>query len=197
MDSQVSRNFDICPVCNANVRSDNLKNHIVKVHLLQRPELHSDFMKSISNGFADDAGLLLTCIHCNLTIKKGRLPGHFLRSHLGLYEKSVARADYKNSQHSQGTRRLSTVVDAQTGMPDVAADKFAEYLNRGRLIARKVERCECRKPIVFVDVQPGKLKAFDVDSHNRLTDSHSCDGPKSESIHAFNGGAVDSNRRKH
>lgn len=184
-----------CPMCKANLRPENLNKHLIQVHLLGHPELLPDFQKALS---MDQHGTELTCIHCRKSLKRGKLPGHFLRVHSELYLKSPLANRPKNpADASSQSRSLSAVVDAQTGLANVVPSKFDEMLRSHRLAARTAERCECRKVVVFVDLEPRRLKAFDVDHRYRLIGAHSCDGPRSESIHAFNGGAVDSNRRKH
>jgi len=191
-----------CPLCRAECLAKNLNRHLTQVHLRGHSELLMDLLKALAT---DPQGEALKCVHCNVVTKKGKLPRHFLRVHLALYHpNSLAQRLFGESNPSavvntkpQVRGTLSTVVDVQTGLANVEPTKFADFLKASRLVAKRVERCDCRKVVVFVEVELGKLKAFDVDHRHRLTNPHLCVGPKSESIYAFSGGAIDSNRRKH
>jgi hypothetical protein len=190
-----------CPLCRAECSAKNLNRHLTQVHLRGHSELLMDFLKALAT---DPQGETLKCVHCDVVTKKGKLPGHFLRVHLALYPNSLVlrlfRAANPNvvvNAKPQVRTILSSVVDSQTGMANIELSKFADFLKASRLEANSVERCVCRKVVVFVEIEPGKLKAFDIDHRRRLTNLHLCDGPKSESIYAFSGGAIDSNRRKH
>lgn len=184
-----------CPVCKVNTRPTELDNHFLKVHLHGHAELLPDFRKALTMN--TNLGLVICC-HCKQSIKLWKLPGHFFRAHGALYPNvKPPLGTLKPKAAARSAHRLSSVLDIQTGLANVTLANFKALLQKSRLEATTVERCECRKVVVFVEVARNKLKAFDVDSRRRLTGPHSCDGPKSESIHALLGGAVDSNRRKH
>lgn len=189
--------FDLvqCPLCSAKVQPKNLNRHLIKLHVNGHPELLPDVLKANA---LDPHGPAVKCIHCKSLVKRNRIPEHFLRVHGVLYGQSgLAKEPRSTRPKLPAGTPLKAVVDTQTGMANVVPGKFDEMLRNLRLAARWVERCECRKVVVFVDLEPRVLKAFDVDRHGRLIGAHSCDGPRSESVYAFNGGAVDSNRRKH
>jgi len=189
--------FDLvqCPLCRTKLPPKKLQHHLIKLHLNGHSELLADVLKANA---LDPNGPAVKCIHCKSLVKRSRIPEHFWRVHGVLYGQPIVAKEPRSTRPKlpAGTP-LNAVVDAQTGMANVVPGKFDELLRNLRLAARSVERCECRKVVVFVDLEPRVLKAFDVDRQGRLIGAHACDGPRSESIHAFNGGAVDSNRRKH
>ena len=173
-----------CPLCRASVRADRLDNHLINIHLLGRPELLQEVLKALSKIDGD----LLTCGFCRQQIKKGRLAGHFLRAHKPLFPDAAAE---KLQQPA------SAIQDTLNGKVTLDQKLFSSLVNEKRLVATRVERCECRQVVSFVEIKPGTLKSFDVDAESRLIGPHVCDGKRSESIYAFSGGAIDSNRRKH
>lgn len=64
--------------------------------------------------------------------------------------------------------------------------------------SRSIERCDdCRKRIIHLEMDSGKLKAFDVEQSRVISGVHICSGKKGESIYAWQGGIIDSNRKKH
>lgn len=193
MGEKAEKTFKWCKLCGAKV--SRLNRHYVHVHLHDHSELLDDFLEALAD---ETHGDRLKCKHCNMISTVDRLPRHYLSVHgahyLKLLAKNVANTPTPNPNIH---KPLKSVVDIQTGMGNVDPRKFEELLHKLRLTARKSERCECKKTIVFVALEPNRLKAFDVDHLNRLTGPHSCDGPRSESVFAFNGGAIDSNRRKH
>ena len=176
--------YPSCPLCGASVRADRLDNHLINIHLLGRPELLQEVLKALSKIDSD----LLTCKFCRQKVKKGRLAGHFLRVHKPLFSDATAETLHQPA---------AAIQDALNGQVTLDQKLFSSLVNEKRLVATRVERCECKQVVSFVEIKPGTLKSFDVDAEFRLIGPHVCDGKKSESIYAFSGGAIDSNRRKH
>lgn len=186
-----------CPLCRVMLGAQNIDRHLVRVHCLGRPELLPDVKKVLLQDKREDE-LTCKCLFCKQTLKPSKLPGHLWRVHNELYVRSpLALKNIKNLEPSAADRRLTTVIDAQTGLANVAAKEFEAMLRTHRLVAKTVETCVCKMSIAYIDLFQGRHKAYDVDSMHRLIGAHSCDGQRSKSIYAFAGGAVDSNRRKH
>lgn len=60
------------------------------------------------------------------------------------------------------------------------------------------DKCShCGLLVVLLEVESSRLKAFDINSKGTIRGSHTCRDPKSDSIYAYSGGAIDSNRRRH
>ena len=175
----------VCPFCEVSVRADRLDSHLVNTHLLGRPELLKDALKALLTIRED----LLTCGFCHQQIKKKRLASHFLRVHKSSFPDSAAI----NKQQPE----VANIWDALVAQVTMDPKIFLQLLNERCLVATKVERCECRKFVGFVETKLGTLKSFDVDSKLKLIGPHICDGEKSKSIYAFSGGGIDSNRRRH
>ncbi len=74
-------------------------------------------------------------------------------------------------------------------------------LGRGQYYrAGHVERCDsCRRRVVFLDMGPDSVKAFDLSEDRIIMGTHACDlTERSESLRGMvQAGIIDSNRRKH
>lgn len=78
--------------------------------------------------------------------------------------------------------------------------KVASGLGKGlRYKASLTQACDvCRRRVAFLNMGENRNKAFDVDKDNYVLGTHACDAfPTNQSVRAYRGGVVDSNRRRH
>lgn len=177
-----------CPFFTATLRADRLQQHVVRIHLKNGPALFEEVMATVSKY----SGETVPCRLCLQQIKRAKLESHLLRAHPLEFKQHLA-----HNLTKKNVVPPKVILAVKPKLPDFDPALFSKLLGQRRLIANGVERCECRRVITYVQVKQDTLKAYDVDSESRLTGAHSCDGAKSESIYAFSGGAIDSNRRRH
>lgn len=162
-----NNNLTTCPVCNCNIRKDNINKHLISTHLLDR----KDFLIDAIECFERSANEICECKFCLKSIKKTRLAGHFRKVHGDLFRESINAVCQASSTPMQ---------------------------NKSSVQQTRIERCDCGTKIYYVLDKHGVMRAHNVGSQKIFSELHVCDGlQKSESIYAFNGGIIDSNRRKH
>lgn len=156
-----------CPVCGCGVRKDNIKKHLISTHLLAR----KDFLEDAIECFEKSTNENCECKFCLKSIKKTKLAGHFRKAHGDLFRESI---NFIREEFSSPVRNKN--FSQKTG----------------------VEICDCGTKICFMIDDNGIMRAHNIGRQKIFSELHVCDGlQKSESIYAFNGGIIDSNRRKH
>jgi hypothetical protein len=162
-----NKNILSCPVCNCSVRHDNFIKHLVAVHLLERKDFLTDALECFQNSTTD----CCECKFCSKLIKKTKLAGHFWKFHGNLFRESINNLEKNPNNAAQRNKFINTKV---------------------------YEKCDCGKSIYYMADSKGVIRAHNIGRQKIFSDLHVCDGDqKSESVYAFNGGAIDSNRRKH
>lgn len=185
-----SADFVVCPVCSRPVRPDRIEQHMSRVH----PGVGAGDSKALaSSGFADNAQRrnFIFCDICGANVLFGNLEKHQRKIHNKVFkpkaETEIARDKPSREEKSSDESKPIGVM-------------VLEGLRTGqRYRASHSSRCEeCKTKVSFLSVGPNKIKAFEVDRDRLILGGHACDGTKkSESIYAFSGGIIDSNRRKH
>lgn len=159
---------EICPCCPARVRADRLERHIHRVHCAAGEEVEKSFGQAIRRGRGPiDAGL--QCPLCPETVATAAMRQHLDRRHCPAEPELHTR---------------SVVIPHPTRPAN------------GLRVEGDTERCSgCRSRVLFLYLTPHLRKAFELDT--RPLRRHVCGDPIGASAYAWQGGAMESNRRKH
>ena len=128
---------------------------------------------------------LCRCTVCGIVLKESMMIEHALHSCKSPLAKSVIP--------------LSSNRKSPAAEDSIAMKVMNGIQNGEKWIANLSEQCEsCRKPVIYLSTGEGTRKAFDVGRDRIILGTHSCeDEAPSESIYAYSGGIIDSNRRRH
>lgn len=177
-----------CSICSRPVRTDRIEQHMSRVH----SGCSTGSLKKFNTAMPINNAQKINFVHCDIcgvNVLASNLKKHQERVH-EKFSKSKNKNSINNTSHAQkSTEDLKPI-----------GVKVIEGLKSGlRYRASHFSRCdECKKRIVFLSVEKNAAKAFEVDQDRLILGIHACDGSKkSESIYAFSGGIIDSNRRKH
>lgn len=118
---------------------------------------------------------LVTCPECGNSVRKDKIVRHLVKVH---------------------SKLLAPPAPAQV-IP--VGQRVLSGLERNeRWTANRADRClGCRRPVVYLNMGNNKEKAFDITATRTILGTHICEEPRSQSIYAYQGGIIDSNRRKH
>ncbi len=117
-----------------------------------------------------------------------------------LRHKCLPLPEPKPTPSAPKQRTLKKQIKPPRGRSKTFGGKVLRGLQKGeRWIADYSESCtSCRRRIIFLEIEGGKQKAFDVDKTMCIVGVHTCGEPSGAgSQFAFSGGIVDSNRRRH
>lgn len=184
-----------CPVCNIAVRESRLQAHMQRVH--------SPDSKQGKKPHPDE---MTTCPNCEVLVRANRLLRHIRSVHNTFVSRllvqrlrpapspmSSALAP-QNVKNSKVTRLNSQSKQAEPPIGEKVLEGLKANL---RWTANYWESCKtCKRRIIFLELDGGRQKAFDVGRDRRILGTHSCE-ERSESVFAYQAGIVDSNRRRH
>jgi len=129
---------------------------------------------------------LYFCLKCGAVLKGSELLLHIRNGH--------CRSNKSAANPSPSYIQTPLTSDDAIGM------KVIHGIQKGeRWITKLRESCDSfRRRVVYLSVGEGITRAFDVDGKGVILGTHVChEQSRSESIYAYSGGIVDSNRRKH
>lgn len=164
-----------------------MEEHIIKAHW---DEVVGGINKKFLRSALSDTPFA-HCPECNLLVARENLPHHILKLHCAESATNINRRLPDESLHP---------ISTQENESDPIGVKVIKALERGqRYIANFTQRCEkCNRRIIFLNIGNNCEKAFDVDDKNNIVGTHACDtDTRSQSLYAYRGGMIDSNRRRH
>ena len=128
---------------------------------------------------------LCRCTVCGIVLKESMMIEHALHYCKSPLAKSVIPL---SSNHKDPAAEDSIAMKVLNGIQ--SGEKW---------IANLSEQCEsCRKPVIYLSTGECTRKAFDIGRDRIILGTHTCeDEARSESVYAFSGGIIDSNRRRH
>ena len=165
-----------CPVCSFEVLDEYLRDHIYIEH-----DIETSYRWNPSDGLPDQVVS---------AAKEAMIQKRDAKS----VEAGSKPSGKTNSTNSVKRRKSEPQKEIPLGF------QVLEGLQKGEpWIASESESCDnCRKRIVFLEVERQKHKAFDVGKRREIVGVHICNrSGEAGSIYAFSGGAIDSNRRRH
>ena len=177
-----------CSVCSRPVRSDRIDRHMNRVHSGDAMESLKKFNTAAPTNSAQKINFV-QCDVCGVNVLASNLEKHQKKTHEKFF-KSKSRNLHNELSHTKNLADDSKPIGV----------RVIEGLKTGwRYRASQFSRCdECKTRIVFLSLDKNTAKAFEVNQDRWILGIHACDGgKKSESIYAFSGGIIDSNRRKH
>lgn len=176
-----ARNAERCPHCGVKVLPKHKGSHMRRVH----PEIPHEANRPIPEG-------LEACPECGAPVRPDRMTAHMNKAHS---PEALVRARERESLVQARAKEVRKKSSSKTGVESPDQMSVSAQIKAGlRPKTNKAVRCsECHCRVVHVG-----SKTFDVDPNGYILWTHACDGEaRGQSIRAYSGGAVESNRRKH